>query len=205
MSLLPSNIGIPGLPTTPRRSVVFPRLRPDGTGSVPLTTVQQPSSGCEAKLLRADQPPEDISRLVVMDVAADGIKFSLLFLTRDDVLPPGLYSVEYAVGKEVQGRCTFVVEESALNPRSEQYKETESVGAWRWSEVIDVPLRGQSTITVALPGVYDHLAGGMGFCLRLNGAVDMTSTVTVQSRTPTSVTLFCDPVKAGHVLRCIFY
>lgn len=205
MSLLPSNISVPGLPTAPRRPASFARLRPDGTGAVQLTTVSNPSSGCEVKLVRPEQPPDDISHLVVLDSVGSDIKFSLLFISRDDVLPPGLYTVDYAVGTEVQGRCTFLVEESSLNPRSLQYKEERHPGAWRWSEVIDIPLRGQSIITVALPGVYDNLAGGMGFCLRLNGAVDMSATVTVQDRTPTTVTLACSPVRAGHVLRCIFY
>ncbi len=206
--IVASNIQIPGLPLRVPAPVQPRTLRSNGTGVIHLTTVKNPRRSCRLLLLETGKTPLDISHLVThraIDGEAGQIAFDLMVTTPEQSFAPGLYQLEYAVGNEVDGRLKLIVPDSALNPRSPLYTQDTSAGQWEWVRIVDVPMNGQTSVQVEIPSEFNNLSGGMGFSVRLNGVEDPDSFARVVSRTAMTLELTCSPLKAGHVIRCIFY
>ena len=201
---IPSNVALPGLGWT-KRSTALLKLPPSGMGVVPLTRLNQPSASCRALLLQPEVQPLDVSNLVVLSTVGEDVTFDLVFADRERVLAPGVYTVEYEIGRTLQGSRTFAVVDSALNRRSSYYDELTATREQLLLAVLDVVTNGAATLTVQIPSAYDAMLGGMGFCVLRNGAPDNDSSVVAHRGSGLTVTLTVSNPRAGQVVRCIFY
>lgn len=204
--MTPSNVGYPGLPVSRLPPPWKPDVGRDGTLVVKLPAVAQPQAPCRMWLIGPDGTPVNVSNRVIHSQAQDlSVTFELLLVSVADALAPGIYHLEYAVGNSLQGHVRFEVPDSPLNPKSALFDQNVGSGNWRWSKVQDYALNGASSIEIQLPAEFDNLNGGMGFCVRRDGVEDPDSLVRILSRTQTSITVTCSPLRSDHVIRCIFY
>ena len=202
----PSYVGYPGLPVSRLPPPWKPEVGRDGTLVVKLPAIAQPQTPCRMWLVGPDSEPVDMSNRVVHRLDQDAtISFELLLVAQSDALTPGIYQLEYAVGKSLQGHVRFEVPDSPLNPKSALFDQKLGTGNWRWSKVLDYALNGATSIEIQLPAEFDNLNGGMGFCVRRDGLEDPDALVRILSRTQTSITVTCSPLRSDHVIRCIFY